>query len=295
MVMVLCAHYGRADSDYLIMNFDVSQFSSFPEEQEILFFGGDTKLRIKGIMKVNDGKWERYDKYMEPINALSHLIHGLPLKGQRILTSQNKRKKRQALLMDLLKDILQSANKVESLDFDAISEVTGVDDSILRDGLEEYERDRDQLYSDLIDVVYGDDNDKMEIWGKLKMDDGVKMRFFRDLLHLYLDCTQLSARNLVKICDKINHRLFLKIDLQQMDQRMNSMDLDGAFWSGQNFLDRTVFKNLIGNSQNTQSGVETLYEAILEWKYVEGNRSSVEYDDEKRQETNDKEVCAVTS
>ena len=44
-----------------VMKFECELFSCFPEEQETLFLGGKTELRIKGIIQYLSG-WRQYDK-----------------------------------------------------------------------------------------------------------------------------------------------------------------------------------------------------------------------------------------
>ena len=91
-----------ADKDG-IMKFECELFSCFPDERETLFFGGDTVLKIKGIMQCI-GKWIHYDKYMEPINAFSRMMNGLSVTEQPI----SKKKKYQKVMKRILKDILRA-------------------------------------------------------------------------------------------------------------------------------------------------------------------------------------------
>ena len=91
-----------ADKDD-VMKFECELFSCFQDERETLFFGGDTVLKIKGIMQCLD-KWIRYDKYMEPINAFSRMMNGLSVMGQPI----SKKKKYQKVMRRIIKDLLRS-------------------------------------------------------------------------------------------------------------------------------------------------------------------------------------------
>ena len=87
-----------------VMKFDCERFSCFSEEKEILFFGGDTVLRIKGIIHRADGKWMKYDKYLEAINVFSRMMGGFSIQDQPIM----KRKKDQKMMKLIIKDVLRS-------------------------------------------------------------------------------------------------------------------------------------------------------------------------------------------
>lgn len=77
-----------------VMKFDCEKFSAFPDEKEILFFGGSTKLKLKNIKQlVDNSKWSNYLKFLDPINAFNHLLSGQPLKKEAILTTKTHQKK----------------------------------------------------------------------------------------------------------------------------------------------------------------------------------------------------------
>ena len=261
------------------MKFECSTFSAFPEEKETLFFGGDTKLKIKGIMQLSSsGSWKYYDKYMEPINALNHFVHGLSLKGEDILNFKKRQKKMlMNLIQDVLRPLLLESNKSDLLDFAAMSETVGVGELVLREGLKDYQLDRDRLISELIDVVYGEEEQKMDIWRKLKVKQDRKMEIFQDSLHYYFDCIQLNSVNFVKICDKMVRRLFLRIDVRKLAQKMSAMDLDETFKNSEQFLNYKTFRELFRSSQQcSDKDVAALYEALVEWKYVEQGQHVVD-------------------
>eukprot|EP01083_Nonionella_stella_P244939 852013_1 len=73
---------------YDVFQFVCSPLSTFPEEKEVLFFGGSTVLKITSILQVLDGKWENYRKYMEPMNAIMKLINGFTIKENSISTKK---------------------------------------------------------------------------------------------------------------------------------------------------------------------------------------------------------------
>ena len=95
---------GRHEDTDEVMKFDCDKFSCFAEEQETLFFGGDTVLRIKGITQWAQGKWMKYDKYLEAINVFSRMMVGLSVKDQSIIT----KKRDQRMMGRIVKDVLRS-------------------------------------------------------------------------------------------------------------------------------------------------------------------------------------------
>eukprot|EP01084_Bolivina_argentea_P313831 543520_1 len=72
-----------------VFKFNCYELSDFSEEKEVLFFGGDTFLRISSLYEAVGGGWLSYRKYIEPINAILRMIHGLSLKKQKISTNAN--------------------------------------------------------------------------------------------------------------------------------------------------------------------------------------------------------------
>merc|ERR1712048_1221835 len=64
----------HSDDSHNVKFFDCKLFSAHDEEKEMLFFGGDTVMRIKGILQQLNGQWVPYDKYLEPINALFRMM-----------------------------------------------------------------------------------------------------------------------------------------------------------------------------------------------------------------------------
>ena len=88
------------------MHFECDVFSCFPEERETLFFGGDTVLRIKGIVQWAEGKWRPYDKYMEPINAFCRMMNGLAVREQPIITQKSSQKAMKLIAADILRALM---------------------------------------------------------------------------------------------------------------------------------------------------------------------------------------------
>ena len=96
-----------------VMKFDSKRFSCFPEEEETLFYGGDTELRIKGIEHWTHGRWKRYDKFMEPINALNLMIKSKPLRDQPIWTNLKTQKKMNCIVRDYLYEKLSQSDNMK--------------------------------------------------------------------------------------------------------------------------------------------------------------------------------------
>ena len=97
-----------------VMKFECALFSCYPEERETLFFGGDTVLRIKGILQWADGKWRHYDKYMEPINAFCRMMNGLSVKQQLITTKKSSQKTMKIMICDVLRSLIWEQHDVKT-------------------------------------------------------------------------------------------------------------------------------------------------------------------------------------
>ena len=87
-----------------VKRFDCRRLSCFPEEKETLFFGGDTVLRIKGITQCYQGKWMKYDKYLEAVNVFSRMMDGFSVMDQAII----KKKRDQKMMKKVIRDILRA-------------------------------------------------------------------------------------------------------------------------------------------------------------------------------------------
>ena len=237
MILKLCT----LDSREQVMKFDCAAFSCFPGERESLFFGGKTVLKIEGIMQYAEGQWQYYDKYMEPINAFNHMIHGLSLKGQAILSLRTQRKIFLRLIQDRLQAKLSEFKKGTIVDFSAMSETIQMSETLLKDGLKEYQLDGDRLIGDLIDVVYDEDDEKMPIWSKLNLEDERKREVFRDLLHQHFECEELNPENFIKICYKIVRRLILRVNIPRLDAILMKTQYDSFKNMKKILKDRNAF------------------------------------------------------
>eukprot|EP01084_Bolivina_argentea_P302967 523020_1 len=106
LIIELTKYLDGGDISY----FDCSSASSFDTEKEVLFFGGNTLLRISCIWQVYCSKWTSFRKYIEPLNAIFRMIHGLTVIKQHILSHD----KEQRVMLKLLTYIL-CKQKEESL------------------------------------------------------------------------------------------------------------------------------------------------------------------------------------
>lgn len=93
---------GQLENHGDVMKFACERFSCFPDEHEILFFGGETMLKIKGIRQHNGQKWCNYDRYMSPIDAFSRMIDGLPLNDSKSVATAKDVKRLLRILEHLL-------------------------------------------------------------------------------------------------------------------------------------------------------------------------------------------------
>ena len=110
MMLKVCQSDERDD----VSKFECALFSNFAEERESLFFGGDTVLRIKGIMQWVEDKLMQYDQFMEPINAFCRMINGLSLTEEAIVTRKVYKNAMKMLIRDILHCIILQSEKVQS-------------------------------------------------------------------------------------------------------------------------------------------------------------------------------------
>ena len=96
-----------------VMKFECGPFSCHSAERETLFFGGDTVLRIKGVVQWVGDDLLSYDEFMEPINAFCRMINGLSVKGQPVSTKNRYKIKMKMLIKDLLRSLLLWHDAVE--------------------------------------------------------------------------------------------------------------------------------------------------------------------------------------
>ena len=62
----------------------------------------------------------------------------------------------------------------QTVDFIAIFKTVDIDTVTLKEGLKDYENDRDRFIGDLIDGVYGENPQVMKLWSALEMENDAK-------------------------------------------------------------------------------------------------------------------------
>eukprot|EP01084_Bolivina_argentea_P154359 269095_1 len=100
---------------YDVFKLDCSALSDFDDEEESLFFGGNTVLRIASICKF-ETKWTWYTKYIKPIQAILRMIYGLSCKDQSVLHNILLSEERQQQTMfELVNHVLCTFNAQKSM------------------------------------------------------------------------------------------------------------------------------------------------------------------------------------
>ena len=165
------------------------------------------------------------------------------------------------MMADQLVDLQEMAKKV------------GVDEVVVREGLSDYEKNRDLLIGDLIDVVYGEFSEKTSIWSKINVDDDRKMTIFQESLLKYFKCTDLNTENFVKMCQYVISRRALDIDSDAFIEVAIENELDGRIFDRKNrktFKNQGVFTKMFVSIPNYKGNpVRSLYGTMKKWKYVE--------------------------
>ena len=105
---------GQYLEKYEVAKFECAPFSCFPEEQETLFFGGETVLKIKGALQWVGDALMKYDRFMEPINAFSRMMNGLSVKDQEIMNNARSQRAMKVLLKDILRSLVLRLDTAEA-------------------------------------------------------------------------------------------------------------------------------------------------------------------------------------
>ena len=163
----------------------------------------------------------------------------------------------------------------QSIDFVMMAQKANIEEMVFKEGLSEYDNDRHRLISDLIDVVYAEDNmyTKSEIWHKLKVSDNEKASVFRSVLHGHFKSTQLNTDNLLKASKVFIARKGLQIDINALIDVVTTNGVDGRMFDKtvsdcyQN--NGTFSKRFKGVANCKVQHVRQLYRALNKWKYVE--------------------------
>ena len=165
------------------------------------------------------------------------------------------------------------------VDFTAMAQSVGVDEAVLREGLSEYEQNRDRLIGNLIDVVYDEDVHDVPIWKTLKVDEDQTRDIFRQILYDYFKCTQLSTENMIKSCNVTVQRMEFKIDIDPLNEVMTSNGIDGRIYDKTNpetYQNVNVFAQKFksipnGNGQH----IRRMYNVVRKWKFIKSKKEKV--------------------
>ena len=166
----------------------------------------------------------------------------------------------------------EEGHAIEVVDFAMLSAAVGVDESMLRQSLGEYKENRQSLISHLIDVVYGEDEEKMEIWNKLEFEEEEKRRIFRSALFDHFHCFQLNVDNLKSVCLYIIERKRLEIDSEHLAELLRGKAINGRVFdkAHPHHQKNGIFAKQFKGVPNCKlQHVRQLYSAVKKWKYVE--------------------------
>ena len=159
-----------------------------------------------------------------------------------------------------------------NLDFSAIAEIMEVDIAMLREGLKEYEKDRDRFIGELVDVVYAE-NPEMAIWRSLPIKDGAKRAIFHGILFGHFECAQLNTANLIKLSMFLIDRKRLEIDDNALKQELFRHSIDGRLFDkrdSEHFQKMGHFAKRFKSAPNCKrQHLGQLYRALRNWRYIE--------------------------
>ena len=200
---------------------------------------------------------------------------------------QQKLKIRRGNMRYLETEYGQSASE-KMIDFATMAQVVGVDEVALGEGLSAYEKDANRLIGDLIDVLYGEDVEDMDIWKTLKVDDDRKNDIFPQILYDHFKCTQLSTGNMIKICTVTVQRMEFQIDIDVLNEVLTNNRIDGRMYDKANpetYQSVNVFAQKFKsftdcNGQN----IRRMYNVIRKWKFIKSKTKAV---DEQKEEVDD--------
>ena len=170
------------------------------------------------------------------------------------------------------------------VDFTAMAHAVGVDDVVLREGLSEFEQGRDRLIGALIDVVYGEDVEEMDIWKTLKVDDDQKKDIFRRTLYDHFKCTHLSTGNMIKVCNVIIQRMEFQIDTDALNDVLASNEIDGKIYDKTNpetYQSVNAFAQRFKSVPNCHGpNVRRMYNVLKKWKFIKMKKKNMEKQEE---------------
>ena len=164
----------------------------------------------------------------------------------------------------------------KKVNFAAMAQVLGEDETMLREWLSGYQQDRDRLIGDLIDVVYGHYVEDIDIWKGLNVNEDQKNGIFRKILHEHFKCTQLSTSNMVSICRVTAERMELKIDGDALKEVLTDNHMDGRIYDKSN---QETHHSVNAFAQKFKSipncygqHIRRMYNVIRKWKYIKSKK-----------------------
>ena len=194
------------------------------------------------------------------------------------------------------RDIAEDEKSVDDqlLAFDTMAQTVGIDATMLKEGLNEYENGRDQLIGDLIDAVYSEEATKTKIWRNFEMEMNDRVAVFRAILHDHFNSTQLSTENFLRMSQYIVKRKQLNIGYEALKKVVTTEGIDGRMFDK---TDKEHYRNMVSfsklfkaHSDCKAQHVRQLYGALKKWKYVEPKKTNNPVDEAKHSE---KEPIAV--
>ena len=258
---------------YLLHSYETQRFSN-EERQMIMEMAGATSWSVVNSAIRGDSMIEHDDEKRESVDlAVMTMI-------TEMLTKKRQTARGRSRFRD--NEDEEKSDNTATVDFAAMSQVVGVEEAVLQKSLGVYKKDRQLLIGDLIDVVYGEDNEKMSIWNSFDMDAETKRKVLRQALHGHFHCFQLNVSNLAKICLRIiaRKRLEISVDLQRMTHFMTANGIDGRMFDKgdpEHYQNNGTFSKRFKAVPGCKvQHVRQLYTAVRKWKYVEWKKVTVE-------------------
>ena len=159
-----------------------------------------------------------------------------------------------------------------SVNFMKLSESVNLEVSALRDKLGDYEMNRDELISELIDVVYSDNAKATVVWGMFNMNDKEKEVMFQRMLHHHFKHTQLNTENFLKISGYFVKRKRFKIDMIAFSEVINEEQIDGKMYDEMNkycYQDRGKFATRFESVSSCHGAhIRQLYNLVRKWRFI---------------------------
>ena len=154
--------------------------------------------------------------------------------------------------------------RVKMVDFMSMAESVAMDEVKLKESLGEYKTNRNRLIRDLIDVVYGEEEEKTTIWDKLEMEDKEKVITFRSLLFDHFKCSDLNNKNFMKMSEYVIVQKAIPMDHDKMHAVLRWEAVDGKMFDQ---MDMEQFGGLFEEIPD-KDGIGELYAALKEWRYI---------------------------